>query len=104
LLLLSSYIFQELVAGGDLHSYLDRKGGALPAIEAAVIVRQLVIALAYLHKNGIAHRDIKPENVLLCSPDVGTRVVLIDFGIASPFDQADPRMLTGAGTEAYIAP
>ena len=39
------YIFQDLLTAGDLFSFLEFKNGRLLAIEAAVIVRQILIAL-----------------------------------------------------------
>lgn len=106
------YIFQELISGGDLLSYLERKGG-LDEPEAAVIVFQLLKALEYLHSHGIVHRDIKPENILLTSWRKGARIVLTDFGQARKLvddgniakdARAVSRMCTVVGTVGYAAP
>ena len=101
---LTSYIFQDLVTGGDLFSFLERKNGKLLDVEAAVIVRQILIALHYLHHLNIVHRDLKPENILMTSLANGCRVVLTDFGHAKKIDSERTRMTTMAGTEQYIAP
>lgn len=99
------YIFQELVTGGDLLSYLDHMG-ALGEPEAVVIIRQIVKAVEYLHSNGIVHRDIKPENVLLTSRERGSRIVLTDFGQARMIEQSSTvfRMQSVVGTHGYTAP
>lgn len=49
------YIFQELITGGDLLSFLDTKD-RLTEAQAAVISRQLLEAVEYLHRNHIVHR------------------------------------------------
>ncbi|PYH93175.1 kinase-like protein [Aspergillus ellipticus CBS 707.79] len=95
------YIFQELVPGGDLFSYIHHKGGKLRPVEAAVIVRQILIALQYLHERNIVHRDLKPDNILMTSLADGCRVVLTDFGCAI---HATGRMGTMVGTFEYTAP
>ena len=106
------YIFQELISGGDLLSYLERKGG-LDEPEAAVVVFQLLKALEYLHSHGIVHRDIKPENILLTSWRKGARIVLTDFGQAKKLvgdgnmakdARTASRMCTVVGTVGYAAP
>ena len=101
---LSSYVFQDLITGGDLFSFLERKNGKLSDIEAAVIIRQILIALEYLHDQNIVHRDLKPENILMTSLANGCRVVLTDFGHARKIENDLTRMTTMAGTEQYIAP
>ena len=109
-----SYIFQELVTGGDLFSYLEYKGGCLCDTEAAVIVRQILKGIDYLHDRDIVHRDLKPDNVLMTSLDEGARVVITDFGNARWLPQPDKpeerwsplkrRMFSEVGTLEYTAP
>jgi serine/threonine protein kinase len=103
------YIFEELVTGGDLFSFLAYKNGRLDSILAAVIIRQMLKGLEYLHNQDIVHRDIKPENVLMTSLDDGARVVLTDFGNARYLPEASrqnqvQRMFSCVGTLAYSAP
>jgi hypothetical protein len=81
-----------------------QEAGALPQREAAALVRELAVALAYVHRQGVIHRDLKPGNVML--NDQG-RPILVDFGLAVRLNRADPRLTaSGAivGTPAYLAP
>ncbi|KAH8433217.1 FHA domain-containing serine/threonine-protein kinase [Aspergillus melleus] len=98
------YLFQELITAGDLFSYIQFKGGRLPDIEAAVIVRQISKALEYLHQRNIVHRDLKPDNILMTSLADGCRVVLTDFGCARTIQPRLERMSTVVGTFDYSAP
>ncbi|KAJ2159293.1 hypothetical protein GGF46_003129 [Coemansia sp. RSA 552] len=45
------------------------------------VVRQLLVALAHMHKNSLLHADIKTTNVI-CVDDTSLLVKLIDFGNA----------------------
>ncbi|RDW74325.1 uncharacterized protein DSM5745_06987 [Aspergillus mulundensis] len=98
------YMFQDLLTAGDLFSYIQYKGGRLPDIEAAVIVRQIVIALDFLHARNIVHRDLKPDNILMTSRADGCRVVLTDFGCATFVDPITNRMSSTVGTFEFSAP
>lgn len=52
-------------------------------------VKELLLALSYLHKNSIAHLDIKPENILLTGGE-SPSVVLSDFGDAVRINKRVP--------------
>lgn len=105
------YIFQDLISGGDLMSHVE-KTGCLQEPQAAVIIRQLLEAVKYLHAHQIAHRDIKPENILMTSWKEGGRIVLTDFGQSRTIEDLEVvaakagafRMQTMVGTFGYVAP
>lgn len=99
-----SYLFQELITAGDLFSFIQYKGGKLGDIESAVVVRQVLMALDYLHDRDIVHRDLKPDNILMTSLADGGRVVLTDFGCARLVKPTVERMSTMIGTFEYSAP
>lgn len=108
------YIFQELVTGGDLFSFIESKSGLLSDIEAAVILRQILKAIEYIHDRDIVHRDLKPDNILVTSTAEGARIIVTDFGNARYLPENDAelhdlpamkrRMFTVAGTLEYVAP
>jgi protein kinase/serine/threonine-protein kinase len=65
-------------------------GRLTPGSDGALRVGvRLCQTLAVLHVNGWCHRDLKPQNVLFRSED-GAVPVLIDFGTATPADDATP--------------
>ena len=104
MLIACRYIFQDLVTAGDLFSYLELRNGKLLNIEVAVIVRQILIALVFLHGKNIVHRDLKPENILMTALAIGCRVVLTDFGCARIVQHETTRMSTNVGTYEFTAP
>lgn len=68
----------EYVVGGDLSSLLHNLG-RFPEEMAKVYAGEAVVALQYLHSNGIIHRDIKPDNMLITQDG---HLKLTDFGLA----------------------
>lgn len=73
----------EYASGGDMFEYVVRKGG-LRESEARWFFQQLIIAIDYTHRVGVANRDIKLENTLL---DGSPRplIKICDFGYVLPF-------------------
>ena len=67
------------------------------------MIRDLLSALDYAHKQGIVHRDIKPANLLI---EPGGRVKLTDFGVARIQDSGEATRTQGSmvGTLKYMAP
>lgn len=98
------YMILELCTGGELFDrIMDEAPHGFSEQRAAVLVRQMLLALCYLHASKIAHRDVKPENFLLADKTKDSRVKLIDFGLASSFEVGKP-MVTKVGTPYYVAP
>ena len=54
------YIVMEYVAGGSLKDILKVRG-SLQELYIAIILRELLLALQFLHSLGQLHRDIKGE-------------------------------------------
>jgi len=95
----------DLVRGGSLDDLLAETG-PLPASYVALVLDQLLQALAAVHAAGIVHRDVKPANLLLEPTGDGPPFLRLgDFGIAVP--AADVRLTRGpavVGTDGYLAP
>ncbi|KAF9110544.1 hypothetical protein BGX27_006204 [Mortierella sp. AM989] len=94
------WIVMDYAAGGSIRSLLQ----ALTKIDEkciAVIAREVLQALGYLHKHGIIHRDIKAANILLT--DEG-RVQLCDFGVAGQVTMNSLKRNSFVGTPYWMAP
>uniref|UniRef100_A0A8C8UNF9 non-specific serine/threonine protein kinase n=1 Tax=Peromyscus maniculatus bairdii TaxID=230844 RepID=A0A8C8UNF9_PERMB len=96
----TTYLIMEYHASrGDLVSHIE-KVGCLQEEQAQHIFTQIVCAVHYCHKNGIAHRDIKLDNILL---DGKGSVKLCDFGLAIRVTSGQ-RSKGFCGTLEYCAP
>lgn len=90
------------LSGGSLADRVLRDGPLSPR-DVARLARQLLPALATMHRRGVVHRDCKPANVLF---DADGRALLTDFGVAALRDATGGLTDTGSvvGTPAFIAP
>jgi serine/threonine-protein kinase Chk2 len=97
------FIVLELVEGGELFDKVISLG-QYSECTAKLIFYQMVLAIKYLHDQGISHRDLKPENILLCSAENDeTLIKVTDFGLSKFFDNTQ-LMKTFCGTPNYLAP
>lgn len=72
----------EYCAGGDLFSYIEKRGFALKEDQAKIIIKKICMAVFYLHKYGVIHRDLKPENIMMSDDTETSNIKLLDFGLS----------------------
>ena len=104
----NSYILiTEYCEGGEL---FDQVKNQLSETQIAVIFKQILSGLAYLHSNNIVHRDLKLENILIHEIEKSEttkedlfNIKIIDFGTARIFGAGkNPQSIVGSSY--YIAP
>ena len=97
-------IAMEYMAGGSVADLISEAfGGPLPESACAVVCRDLLYALDYLHGEGKIHRDVKCANVLLTGAG---EIRLADFGVAGTLTQTlgGNKRRTFTGTPFWMAP
>ncbi|KAJ3065489.1 calcium calmodulin-dependent protein kinase type 1G [Podochytrium sp. JEL0797] len=96
------YLVMELATGGELFDQIEKRG-TFTENDAIAIVVQLLSAMEYLHKLGIAHRDLKPENILMKTKLDDSPISVTDFGL-SKMAGDDHFLHTTCGSPIYVAP
>lgn len=95
-----SYIVMEYVEGEELRRILAR-GHRYPPIEIFELMKQLLAALDYSHRQGVVHRDVKPANLMV---QPGPKLKIMDFGIARLETSNLTQVGTVVGTPTHMAP
>ena len=112
------YIVTEFCNGGslfqNLNKYIKAHRKAFSEEIVQYIMRQLVSAINYLHKNKILHRDLKLDNILVNFPTdndknnlnmLAAQVKLIDFGFATKLKSSHNNLTnTILGTPSNMEP
>ena len=70
------YYLMEYIEGVSLDKWIDQNAPCSTE-QAMRIVRQIALALRYLHRQQVIHQDLKPGNIII---DDNEQVKLVDFG------------------------
>ena len=97
----------EMVTGGNLLETIGKLKWFTEK-QAAHVIKQLLLALNFMHQKQIMHRDLKPENILVeeNADDVKNEdiwIKLTDFGFATKYDPNKKQTLS-LGSPLYMAP
>ncbi|KAF8367338.1 nekl-1 [Pristionchus pacificus] len=96
-------IEMEYADGGTLAQHLSRCDSFLPEQDITELMRQMLCAVTYLHRNSVLHRDLKTANIFLTREN---NVKIGDFGISRIMgtDTIQKGAETVVGTPYYISP
>jgi len=103
------FMIFERINGGPLLSHIQKRVH-FTEHEASLIIKDLAVALKFLHSKGIAHRDLKPENILCSNSTNLVPVKICDFDLGSSIVHDDssrvstPMLLSPVGSPIYISP
>ncbi|GLB37162.1 putative ste ste20 ysk protein kinase [Lyophyllum shimeji] len=96
------WIVMEHAQGGSVLSLMKAsRNGCLEEKYVSVIVREVLVGLAYLHKVPVIHRDIKAANILVTATG---KVVICDFGVSALLATSSSKRNTLTGTPHWMAP
>ncbi|KAJ4458622.1 putative Serine/threonine-protein kinase dst1 [Paratrimastix pyriformis] len=97
----SLWIVMEYCGGGSVAEIAEVCNHGLTEDQIALVMREALQGLVYLHEQKKIHRDIKGRNILLT--DRG-EVKLADFGVSAQLSNTLSKRNSFVGTPYYMAP
>lgn len=95
----------ELCSKGELFQYIQDQNGKIELDQCAMILKQVISAVDYVHTLDIVHRDLKPENILIDSISKDyIQIKLIDFGTCIDLHDENKGKSDKCGTLTYMSP
>lgn len=94
------FLIQEFCPCGDLSKMLQKKK-KIGEDEAKLYIAEVILALEFLHSQGIIYRDLKPDNIIIAEDG---HLKLTDFGLSKENADSDFTSNSFVGTYAYAAP
>jgi len=100
------YIITEFVHGGSLHAKLEDGSAKMDWKSRVGILRDVALAMNYLHAKGKMHRDLKSHNLLVTADG---KIKVCDFGLARSTNEeggggGGGNQKTIVGTNEWMAP
>jgi serine/threonine protein kinase len=92
------YIAMQYIEGPTLKQLID---SGITVEQGVAVIRQVLQAAGYAHRQGIIHRDLKPQNVIV---DPEGKAVVTDFGIARAGVSEITQTGSVMGTPHYLSP
>ncbi|XP_007035033.2 PREDICTED: serine/threonine-protein kinase BLUS1 [Theobroma cacao] len=92
------WVVMPFMSGGSLQSIISSSfPDGLPEQCIAIVLKETLNALSYLHNQGHLHRDIKAGNILM---DSNGCVKLADFGVSASIYESNPGYGSGSSTSS----
>ena len=107
-----SVLLTEFLPGGELFRYISSKKYNLTEAKCFAFSKQILLAIEFMHGQGIIHLDLKPENILLVNnlmdnqddKSLPESLKIIDFGLAKDLGIRTKLPMNMCGTLEFISP
>jgi len=96
------HFVMEYLQGDDLFQLISsEKSDNFTEKDMAEIINCILMALSYIHKEGVIHRDIKPENLIFSKKGKNDSLKIIDFGLSEKISTKSRKKV---GSPHYMSP